>query len=153
MFLHVLADTLGSVGVIFSSLLIRFFGWTWSDPLCSIFIAVLITGSTWPLLVDSGEILLQRAPRALDTVLPSALLEVRLWEKRFIEKLTNIEGVVGYSNAHFWQVCHGTYTGSIRIQAHPQAHEAEIRKRVLYHFHQMGVSDIVVQVDTDVIHM
>lgn len=31
-FLHILADTLGSVGVIISSLLIRFFGWNIADP-------------------------------------------------------------------------------------------------------------------------
>jgi zinc transporter 5/7 len=76
MFLHVLADTLGSVGVIISTLSIRYFGWTWADPLCSIFIAVLITASSWPLLKETGEILLQRAPRDLDLVLPSAIREV-----------------------------------------------------------------------------
>lgn len=42
-FLHILADTLGSVGVIISSLLIYYFGWMIADPVCSMFIAVLIT--------------------------------------------------------------------------------------------------------------
>ena len=42
-FLHILADTLGSVGVIISSLLIRFFGWNIADPICSMIIAILIT--------------------------------------------------------------------------------------------------------------
>ncbi len=42
-FLHILADTLGSVGVIISSLLIRFFGWNIADPICSMIIATLIT--------------------------------------------------------------------------------------------------------------
>ncbi|KAJ2539267.1 hypothetical protein EV175_006365, partial [Coemansia sp. RSA 1933] len=48
-FLHVLADTLGSVGVIISTLLIRQFGWTGFDPLASIAIAVLIFASVVPL--------------------------------------------------------------------------------------------------------
>jgi len=62
MFLHILADTLGSVGVIISSLLISNFGWTWTDPLCSIFIAVLILVSMWPLLIRSGGALLMVQP-------------------------------------------------------------------------------------------
>jgi zinc transporter 5/7 len=41
-FLHILADTLGSVGVIISALLIQSFGWMMADPVCSMFIAVLI---------------------------------------------------------------------------------------------------------------
>jgi Co/Zn/Cd efflux system component len=76
MFLHVLADTLGSAGVIFSSFLIYMFDWTWADPLCSIFIAVLISVSAWPLLKESGEILLLRSPKALDRKLKSILSQV-----------------------------------------------------------------------------
>ncbi|KAK7100994.1 hypothetical protein V1264_023848 [Littorina saxatilis] len=41
-FLHILADTLGSVGVIISSILIYYFGWMIADPICSMFIATLI---------------------------------------------------------------------------------------------------------------
>lgn len=41
-FLHILADTLGSVGVIISSVLIQTWGWMMADPVCSMFIAVLI---------------------------------------------------------------------------------------------------------------
>lgn len=41
-FLHILADTLGSVGVIISSALIHQYGWMISDPICSIIIATLI---------------------------------------------------------------------------------------------------------------
>lgn len=41
-FLHILADTLGSVGVIISSILIYYFNWMIADPICSMFIATLI---------------------------------------------------------------------------------------------------------------
>ncbi|GJN90397.1 hypothetical protein Rhopal_003408-T1 [Rhodotorula paludigena] len=55
---HVMADTLGSVGVIISTLLINRYGWTGFDPLASIFIAVLIFASVVPLVVDSGKLLM-----------------------------------------------------------------------------------------------
>ncbi|GBN64700.1 putative zinc transporter protein DDB_G0291141 [Araneus ventricosus] len=41
-FLHILADTLGSVGVIVSAILMSQFGWMIADPICSMFIATLI---------------------------------------------------------------------------------------------------------------
>jgi zinc transporter 5/7 len=57
-FLHVMADTLGSVGVIISTLLIERYGWTGFDPIASIFIALLIFASVVPLVLDSAKILL-----------------------------------------------------------------------------------------------
>jgi hypothetical protein len=41
-FLHVLADTLRSVGVILSTLLIQYYGWTEFDRIASPFISILI---------------------------------------------------------------------------------------------------------------
>jgi zinc transporter 5/7 len=60
--LHVLADTLGSVFVIISTLLIQWFGWKWTDPFCSLILSILIVGSVYPLLKSSGAILLQSIP-------------------------------------------------------------------------------------------
>ncbi|EFI27377.1 hypothetical protein CC1G_14848 [Coprinopsis cinerea okayama7 len=56
-FLHVMADTLGSVGVIISTLLIQWYGWTGFDPIASLFIAILIAASVFPLVIDTGKIL------------------------------------------------------------------------------------------------
>lgn len=75
-FLHVLADTLGSVGVIISSLLIEQFGWMVADPLCSMMIAALIVLSVIPLMKDTIGVLLQRSPSHLDNVLPSCYRKV-----------------------------------------------------------------------------
>ncbi|OQS04615.1 Cation Diffusion Facilitator (CDF) Family [Thraustotheca clavata] len=58
-YLHVLADTLGSIGVIVSTICIDAFGWYIMDPLCSALISVLVFGSTWPLLKDTSLELLQ----------------------------------------------------------------------------------------------
>ncbi|TFY83307.1 hypothetical protein EWM64_g705 [Hericium alpestre] len=56
-FLHVMADTLGSVGVIISTLLIQFYGWTGFDPIASLLIALLIAASVVPLVLDTGRVL------------------------------------------------------------------------------------------------
>ena len=75
-FLHVLADTLGSVGVIISTVLIRQFGWLIADPICSMFIATLIFLSVIPLLKDACEVLLLRTPPEQEKDLTMALEKV-----------------------------------------------------------------------------
>lgn len=76
-FLHVLADTLGSVGVIVSTIFIQQFGWLIADPLCSLFIATLIFLSVIPLLKDACQVLLLRIPPEQEKDLHAALEKVR----------------------------------------------------------------------------
>lgn len=64
---HVLADMLGSVGVIAAAVVILLTGWDTVDPLISVVIALLVAGSAWTILRDSVDVLLEAAPRDLDT--------------------------------------------------------------------------------------
>lgn len=76
--MHVLADTLGSVGVIISSFLIQQFGWFIADPLCSIFIAVMIFLSVIPLITHAANVLLLRTPTNKEKNYEIALEKVSL---------------------------------------------------------------------------
>ena len=76
-FLHILADTLGSVGVIVSAILMHLFGWMIADPICSIFIAILIAISVGSLVSESVAILMQRQPKELDQKLPECYNKVK----------------------------------------------------------------------------
>ena len=49
-YLHILADALGSVGVIISSILIKYYDLQIADPICSSVISVLIFASVVPLI-------------------------------------------------------------------------------------------------------
>ena len=71
-----LADTLGSVGVIISSILIEQYQWYIADPICSLFIAVMIMLSVIPLLRQSSLVLLQRTPKELEQRLRDAMNRV-----------------------------------------------------------------------------
>lgn len=64
--LHMLADALGSVGVIASALIIAMTGWFLVDAVVSVFIALMILVSIFPLIKDSTKILLQAAPKRID---------------------------------------------------------------------------------------
>ena len=54
-FLHILADTLSSIGVIMASLVVWGLGWNWADTLIGFGIAVLIASRALPLIKDSLE--------------------------------------------------------------------------------------------------
>ena len=66
------------MGVIISTLLIQFYGWTGFDPIASLFIAILIAASVIPLVMDTGKVLaLDVAERDVD--IQRALTEVFLF--------------------------------------------------------------------------
>jgi cobalt-zinc-cadmium efflux system protein len=61
-FLHVMGDTLASVGVMVAGVVILFTGWTLADPLVSMLIGVIIMGSSVRLLRESMHILAEGVP-------------------------------------------------------------------------------------------
>ncbi len=63
-FLHVLADSLGSVGVIVSCLLIQHRHWLWADPVASLVIAALLLHAVVPLLTSAFHVLMLDVPKA-----------------------------------------------------------------------------------------
>ena len=64
LFLHVLADTLGSVGVLVSCFLIKTYGDSWqiADPICALIVSIMIFVSVLPLIKMSCEGLLLQTP-------------------------------------------------------------------------------------------
>lgn len=61
-FLHVLADTLGSVGVIFSSVLVKYYGMYIADPICSFIISLMILASGIPFIQMTASNLILKTP-------------------------------------------------------------------------------------------
>ncbi|KAF1769656.1 hypothetical protein GCK72_001473 [Caenorhabditis remanei] len=132
-FLHVLADTLGSVFVIISTLLIQWFGWVWVDPLCSLILSLLIIGSVYPLLVSSVNTLLQDIPE----------------EDEFeyhVNEILEIEHVESYSNAHMWQH-NDINVASVHVQVKDEANAQMVRHRVANILKSTGAGHSTVQVE------
>lgn len=65
-YLHMAADTLVSVGVLVSGLVIQHTGWYLIDPLIGIVVAIVILISTWQLLHDSVRLSLDGVPMGID---------------------------------------------------------------------------------------
>ena len=64
-YLHMLADTLVSVGVVLSGIVILWTGWNIVDPLIGLVIAVVILFSTWGLLKESMRLAMDGVPEGI----------------------------------------------------------------------------------------
>lgn len=117
-FLHILADTLGSVGVIISTLLISYFGWAGFDPLASIFIAVMIFLSAIPLLKSSAKTLLLSL---------NDNQEYRL--RGILNDISIMPGVAGYTVPRFW-ADGGQIRGVIHVQLQFGVDGSAIKTRI-----------------------
>ena len=84
-----LADTIGSFGVIASAVLLEVFGWSWVDPVIGAGIGLWILPRTWRLGRRSVRVLLQAAPDHVDL------------DSLFVD-LSAIEGVADVHDVHVW---------------------------------------------------
>lgn len=64
-YLHIVMDTLSSVGVIVAALLMMAFGWFWLDPLLTLAVSLYVLRESWPLLKTSVHILMQGTPERI----------------------------------------------------------------------------------------
>ncbi len=151
-YLHVLADTMGSAAVIVSTVLTRVWPWSGWDPLASFLIAVLILGSAVPLVTSSARRLLLTIPDAVEYTLRETLAGV-----------PGLRGVAGYAAPKFWiderAVAAPTgapaaaddelrLAGVMHVVAERGADMEDVRDRVRSYMLDTGI-DAVVQVERD----
>jgi len=135
--LHVMADTLGSVGVIFSSFCIMNFGWTIADPICSFCIALTILLSVIPLLKQCAATLALRTPSHLEKQINKAA-----------QKAMQIEGVMGIRDLHVWKLAGDTVVATLHVQVRSAVNEQKIIRDVQGLFRNV-VDNLTVQVESD----
>ncbi|PIK58169.1 putative zinc transporter 7 isoform X2 [Apostichopus japonicus] len=128
--------TLSAVGVIVSAILMQMFGWMIVDPLCSMFIALLIMLSVLPLLRDSISVLMMRTPYSLENQLPSCY-----------QRVTQLEGVYAIHEPHFWTLCSDVYVGTLKLEIAPNADAKYIISQTHNIFTQAGLRQLFVQTD------
>ncbi|MFI5122467.1 MAG: cation diffusion facilitator family transporter, partial [Vicinamibacteria bacterium] len=91
---HVVADILGSVGVIVAAVVILATGWEYADPVVSVAIGLLILASSWTILRDSVQILLEGSPAGTDVE------QVGL-------AMAEVAGVKQVHDLHVWTITSG----------------------------------------------
>lgn len=65
-FVHVLSDLIGTFGVMLAGALVFFFGWPQADALVSLLIGALVLYSSWGLVREGVDILMESVPAHID---------------------------------------------------------------------------------------
>ncbi len=132
---HILADLLGSVGVIAAAVVILLTGWGYADPIISVFIGILVLFSSWKLLRDSVGILLEGSPPGMDA-------------NEVGRKMVAVDGVEEVHDLHVWEITSGfpALAAHVLVGREEDCHERrrEIEK-VLYR--EFGIEHTTLQVD------
>ena len=90
-FLHMAADTLVSLGVVVSGVIITLTGWNLIDPIVSLIIAIVILVSTWGLLSESLRLSMDGMPEGID------LHDIET-------KMRSLPHVVDVHHIHVWAI-------------------------------------------------
>src|SRR5918993_99752 len=134
--LHVLGDALGSVGAIVAGALVTFYGWYAADPLFSALIAVLIIWSSWKLIREATNVLLEGTPAHINL----AAVE---------DAILATDGVEDVHDLHVWTITSGREALSAHvIHAHAVSQPEllkELRSKLLDKF---GVDHLTIQMET-----
>lgn len=137
-FQHVIADLLGSVGVVISGALVWGFGWALADPIVSVIIALLILLSTWRLLAKVVHVLLEGAPEHIDVY-------------RLCSKMEDVEGVVVIHDIHVWTIAQGydALAAHVLIDRDQPADQLEpvLRRLRKIASEDFGIQHITIQVE------
>jgi cobalt-zinc-cadmium efflux system protein len=136
-FLHVMADTLGSLGAVVAGAIVWKTGWTFADPLMSFAICALILASSWGFLKESVHVLMLGVPSHLEF-------------SKVEGEILATEGVCCVYDLHIWSIQPGTEA----LSAHVVITEGfEERERVLRELtsklkEKLGIGHVTLQLET-----
>lgn len=101
-YLEVLADLIGSFGVLVSGAIMLLTGWRYADPIVGVAIAVFVLPRVFTLARRSLRILFQHAPERIDV-------------DEVATKLTAISGVADVHDLHVWTLTSGMEVASAHL--------------------------------------
>ena len=139
-FQHVIADLLGSIGVIVSGILILAFGWTIADPIISLVIALLIVLGSWRLVTQVIHVLLEGTPEHIDMF-------------KLCSDMEEVEGVRVIHDVHAWTITSGYEALTAHVLVDPD-YEGDLdpllRRLRRIATQDFGVAHVTLQVEQSV---
>lgn len=101
-FIHLLSDSFASFAAVVAGLAILFMGWHWFDPLAGIVVGVMIVISSWQLVWEATDILMESTPRHIN------LDEVQ----KTLEAHPEVKKV---HDLHIWTIASGIFAASVHV--------------------------------------
>jgi len=135
-YLHILGDTLGSVGTIAAAGVILATGWVLADPLISIAIAALILVSAVRLVGESVDVLLEATPR-----------HVSLEELH--GAIRAVWGVSDVHDLHVWTVSNGIVAMSAHARVSDPAEHQRALEEICRRARGFGIQHVTIQMERE----
>ena len=126
-YLHMAADTLVSVGVVISGIIIMYTGWTLVDPIIGLVIAVIIVISTWSLLHDSLRLSLDGVPVGIDS-------------EKIGRVILEQPGVESYHHLHIWALSTTETALTAHIVIGDLRRMEEVKREVKHELEHAGIT-------------
>ncbi|SCV73515.1 BQ2448_7441 [Microbotryum intermedium] len=133
-FLHVLGDALGNVGVIAAGLFIWLTDYEWrmySDPLISLVITCIIFSSALPLAKSASFILLQGVPSSIPL-------------DRLRTAIANVPGVLNVHELHVWSLSESKSIASVHVMT-ASDDMVEVSSKIRRVMHRFGIHSSTIQ--------
>ena len=134
-FLHMAADTLVSVGVLISGIVISITGWTVIDPIISLVIAAVILASTWELLSESLRMSIDAVPESIDI-------------DEIGELIASRDGVRSQHHLHIWPISTTETALTVHVVVDDITRSDDIRHDIRHHLAEEGISHATIEVET-----
>ena len=138
-YMHMLGDAAASVGVVIAGIVILFTGAYIADPIVSIIFALLVLWSSWGILHESVQILLEATPAGMDLATVEA-------------EILKVKGVLNVHDLHVWTVSSGLIACICHIQVAEQSVSDSqiIMQRVSEKLeHDYNISHSTIQVEVE----
>ena len=134
--LHIIGDALGSVGAMLAGALMWLYGWYQADPLVSCLIALLIIWSSWHLIRESTNVLLEGTPAHINlAAVEDAILQT--------------DGVEEIHDLHVWTITSGREALSAHVIHVDTISQAELLKALRVKLSErFGVDHLTIQMET-----
>jgi cobalt-zinc-cadmium efflux system protein len=134
-FLHVIADTVSSLGVIIAALVVHVWHWWWADAAISLVVAILIGLSAVPLVKESLNIFLEYAPESIDPA------EVDISIKSF-------PNVLQVEKLHIWKISSNSVMlcANLTVECETIHERDRLLKKLRNHLQKtFGITDMTLQ--------
>jgi cobalt-zinc-cadmium efflux system protein len=134
-YLEVLADLIGSIGVLISAAITLTIGWSYADPLIGVLIGLWVLPRTYVLARRSIRILFQHSPEQLDVEAVSG-------------RLGALPGVADVHDLHIWTLTSGMEVASAHLTVQPGVdQDAVLRSAQELLAHEYEVTHATLQVE------
>jgi cobalt-zinc-cadmium efflux system protein len=132
--LHVLGDTLSSVGVIISGIIVLFTGWTYADPVAGFVIGCIIVTGGLRVVREAAGIFLEMVPKGFNV-------------EEIARKISSVPDVMGIHDIHIWSLSHRmiAFTAHVWVHDRKLSELEPIRKPIEEMLRAAGIHHILLQ--------